>query len=175
VWINVEEMDWNGRAGNWSGEVELVRGINLLSAEAEEADGDRLYDHHAVIAGEFEDPGRPVAEAPLLRLNQSGIDKLMKLVSDMMPLEDLKAGVLGMELYSGEYLFGAVTLVATVDDLSMGTPTFSAEPGSGELALQAVLPDVYVAIKVVGDVAIFGEFDTFVYLSASPVPSWRRS
>ena len=79
---NVEAVDLNGQAatfdledGTWEGRVSLNRGVNVIEARGVAPDGEYRYERHAVMSGDYADPGKPIEDAADLRVNQSGLDR----------------------------------------------------------------------------------------------------
>jgi hypothetical protein len=81
VTVNGVDMTQNTDAETWSGAVTLDRGVSLLTAVGTEGDGDTLQAYAGVIAGEYGDPGLSVEDAIALRVNESGLQELMGLVT----------------------------------------------------------------------------------------------
>ncbi len=150
----VERVDVNGAAAafsngdrSWSVPATLERGINLIDARGYEDDGDELVAKVGVIAGTFGDPGVPVEDAMLLRVNQSGIDEILGLVDSYLSVESINDIAVGMgSLYNTGAL--GLTLDAYIDSIDFGTPTFVATPETGKLHLDVVIPDLLVDMRV---------------------------
>jgi hypothetical protein len=150
----VERVDVNGAAAafsngdrSWSVPATLERGINLIDARGYEDDGDELVAKVGVLAGTFGDPGVPVEDAMLLRVNQSGIDEILGLVDSYLSVESINDIAVGMgSLYNTGAL--GLTLDAYIDSIDFGTPTFVATPETGKLHLDVVIPDLLVDMRV---------------------------
>jgi hypothetical protein len=100
-----------------------------------------------VLAGTFGDPGVPVEDAMLLRVNQSGIDEILGLVDSYLSVESINDIAVGMgSLYNTGAL--GLTLDAYIDSIDFGTPTFVATPETGKLHLDVVIPDLLVDMRV---------------------------
>jgi hypothetical protein len=168
--VTVDGVEASLQGARFSTPIELVRGINMVEAVGQGADGDRVFVRQGVIAGDFADPGQAVQDALRLRLNQGGLDDLAARVASLVDSASIEASVLALNpVYEDSYgVFGwdAVEIAADVESLSFGEPKLSITPSRGELLLQVTLPDVHVGLRAYGD-AVGIDFDTDASLSAS--------
>lgn len=154
----VTEVTLNGvavdRAGtSWSGEVELVRGIQAVELSATEADGDTRFLRYGVIAGDFVAPGEPVGSAVAVRVNESGLDKALDYVASQFDAASLETLLLSANpVY--EYYSWAVDLIIDVVSVSFDDPQIEVEPRNGYLELTVVVPNLDVVLSAFVDTAI---------------------
>lgn len=172
---NVDEVVVNGsiarlRHGEFTADVDLVRGAQVVEASVVDGRGDTFFARHGVLVGDFTSPEGDVEEALQLRLNQGGLDAAMALAAGMVDAATLDASLSAINpVYSDSYgVWGwdAVTIAADVETVSFSTPVLVADPETGELTLTATIPDLYVAVRAYGEVVGI-DFDTDVTLEAS--------
>ncbi len=148
VTVNGVDMTQNTADETWSGSVTLDRGVSLLTAVGTEADGDTLQAYAGVIAGEYGDPGLSVEDAIALRVNESGLQELMGLVSGFLTVDFLREAALGANpIFSTS--FAGVDIDANITDLDFGAPEITADPVSDRIALSVVIPDFSISADVV--------------------------
>jgi hypothetical protein len=148
VTVNGVDMTQNTDAETWSGAVTLDRGVSLLTAVGTEGDGDTLQAYAGVIAGEYGDPGLSVEDAIALRVNESGLQELMGLVSGFLTVDFLREAALGANpIFSTS--FAGVDIDANITDLDFGAPEITADPVSDRIALSVVIPDFSISADIV--------------------------
>ncbi|NOY27787.1 MAG: hypothetical protein GXP62_18140 [Oligoflexia bacterium] len=156
--------------GSFAGQVSLDRGVNVVEAQGTATNGDELYARHGVLAGEFDSATGAVAEAAVVRLNQGGLDTLMDMVGGMLDQTALNDAVTAMNpIYEDTYgIWGwdAVTIAASVDQITFSTPALAVTPANGVLQLSGSIPDLYVDAQAQGDV-VGVDFDTDVLMWAT--------
>lgn len=155
---------------DWKAKATLVRGINVVEAQALDLHGDTQFRRHGVLAGDFGNPDDGVNDALAVRVNQSGLDKVGDMVADYMTPELVTTSATAMNpVYTDSYgLWGwdAVTISADIDSVSFDRPQIQFEPTPGVLNLTATLPNLFVDAQAYGDVVGI-DFDSDVTMSAS--------
>ncbi len=168
--VRVEGVDATlDDSGAFSGQVDLVRGVNVVEVRALTMDGDTLYARNGVLAGDFDSPSGAVADAAIMRLNQGGIDKLLSMVGDMIEPSLINDSLSGLNpIYKDSYgILGwdAVEIAADLDSISFGPIQLSATPGNGRVVLAGSLPDLFVDAQATGQVVGI-DFDSDVTMWA---------
>ncbi|MCB9777043.1 MAG: hypothetical protein H6742_00600 [Alphaproteobacteria bacterium] len=155
--------------GAFSGQVELVRGVNVVEARGTDVRGDTHYARHGVLAGTFGEPDGAIEDAAVIRLNQSGLDVLLGMIGELIDPSILDGTLSTINpIYSDSYgIFGwdAVTIEADVDGVDFGVIQLAVTPRSGALHLEGTLPDLFVDAQARGSVVGF-DFDSDVTMWA---------
>ncbi|RME28281.1 MAG: hypothetical protein D6798_02730 [Deltaproteobacteria bacterium] len=155
--------------GNFAGQVDLERGVNVVEVRALTLDGDELFVRNGVLAGDFDHPGGAVADAAIVRLNQGGLDKLLAMVGEMIEPSLINDSLSDLNpVYEDSYSilgWDAVEIAADLDSISFGPIQLSATPGSGRVVLAGSIPDLFVDAQATGEV-VGVDFDSDVTLWA---------
>ncbi len=142
--------------GGWSGEVELERGVNLLEVRGTAPGGDQLFERRAVLAGEYADPSQPVPEALVGRINAAGLDQLIDFGLGAMDIEALLGDLDAVNpILEDTVAVAGLDLVdysITLDAVSFGAISLSADPRPGYLQIAAELPDLSVRTTIHSDI-----------------------
>lgn len=169
VQLNGEAATFDVEAGTWEGRVSLDRGVNVIEARGVAPDGEYRFERHAVLSGDYADPGQPIEDAADLRVNQSGLDKAMDWAAGMVDPATITAAAAGMNpVYEDTYgVFGwdAVEIAADIDDIQFSPLELTATPSQNLLELEAVIPDLFVDLQAYGE-AVWIDFDVDASMAA---------
>jgi hypothetical protein len=171
----LDDLQINGAPAEIDGDtfsatITLDRGINVIEASGTDGNDHTRFERASVIAGEFADPGRPVKEAVVARLNTSGIDFAMDMVGDMINDMDIEGAIAGANpVYEdtyGVWSWDAVYVRADIGSLDMGNIQLDANPEEAYLDLTVTIPWLDVWVPVYGDI-LGWDFDVDAWIWAS--------
>lgn len=171
----LSQISINGQAAPLTGDtfsapITLQRGVNVLEAHGVAATGHEHFVRHAVLAGDFADPGAPIDRAAAVRINRGGLRVAVNEVASLLDPELINASLAGMNpVYQDSYgLLGwdAVEVSADIGSIAFGPPALEATPASGVLTVELALPDLDVWAPVSGSIVGFS-FNTDVWVGAS--------
>ncbi len=153
----------------WSGQVELLRGVNVLEITGTDERGDSVTARNGVLAGTFDDPTDMVSDAMAIRVNQAGLDKVARLLEQSLTV-DLVSGLIGgaNPLYSETYSvlgWDAATVNVDLVDILFGPPDVQIVPSKGRLRVEIEIPDLQIDLYAYGEVIGF-DLDSDVFMGA---------
>lgn len=141
----------------------LEPGVHTFVAEGIDEGGDAHIIHSTIIGGEFADGNDQVDQGLRLRLNQDGLDHTMQVASNMVIDDDFEASIKKMNpIYEDRYEllgFEVYEYEALVTRLVFDTLELEANPRTGVLGFNAIIPDLEIDVLVQGEVSYF-DFDT---------------
>lgn len=165
--ICMENVSLNGEAAEvrkeqWQAQVDLSRGINVLSVEGTDLRGDDLFVRAGVLAGNFAKANDDVVEAIRLRVNQGGLDTVAALVGQQITPEVLNGALESVNpVYTNDFTVADVTV--DVSNVSFDAPEISITPSAGRLTLALRIPNLVVDLYVYGS-AFTIDYDTYVHM-----------
>lgn len=143
--LRLGEVPLSYADGTFEGEIDLVRGTNLIEVRGRSPGGTTYATHNAVIAGDLADPAGPVAEAVVARLNRGGLDRLSGLVAELVTAEALEPLlVTGEPLTTWEE--GDTRVDVEVTGLSFADVSARITPGDGTAQLRLTLHDLDLGV-----------------------------
>jgi hypothetical protein len=154
---NITTVSANGatmaRTGQqFSGTVDLKRGVNLVEVIATEADGDTLMIRHGVLAGDFASPDDAVTDAAVARLNHSGLGALADFGAGFVDPADITKTLADAGPVFSESLISGTWAEAVLSRVDFGTPQITLNPTPGALEITVALPDVDVDTDIYGEI-----------------------
>ncbi len=157
--------------GTWATTVHLERGLTVLEAFGSTDDGEHTrFDRVGVLAGTWEDPGRPVSDAMDLRLNEDGLDYATDYAATIVTVQTVNDAALAMnpayEDSYGVWGWSAVEITGVIDEVDFDTPSIDASPSSGLLELEVTIPNLFVDLQAYGEVIGIG-FDSDASMEAT--------
>ena len=167
VEVNGIEADLNA-FGRFSAIVPVDHGINVIEASGwRDEDSDTDFDRRAVIAGNFSDPDEPVAEALMLRANQSALDLLMLAVQGQIDPNNITNTALNMNpVFNQTGAF--VTAKAVIERINIGKPKLRAYPSAEALEIETRVPEFFVRVRSWGSV-LGKDFDVGVTVESQEI------
>lgn len=159
----------------FSATIPVDRGINLVEAGGLDMRGDRHFVRNGLLAGEFKDPSGDVLDAAQVRVNQGGLDAILKVAAPMVSVESIIPFITN-PVYEYSYTvdlgfwdFELANAKVYMTQLGYDQPQLSADPQMHVLNVHGVIPNLYTQLYVYVDVAGLFSVDTYVDVYADRV------
>lgn len=169
---NVTSLTVNGaiahlpETGEFTADIQLDRGINIVEAVATDERGDTLFARNGVLAGDFGDPDGAVSNAVQLRVNQGGLDKICTIAEGIVTADTANSALPTLNPVVADSYLGVDVLV-NLDSVTFGAPQLTIDPSPSVVSLQVVIPTLALDASVYADAGVLGEYDTGFDISAS--------
>lgn len=163
VTVNGEEHAVTG--STFSAPVSLARGINHFETIALGADGSRVADRRAVLAGTFAPAEGAIEGAVAARVNQGGLDAGAEIIGGMVDAQSLNGDLSALNpVVDLDYGLGT-GIAVDLQSVYFGQPMVDLVAQDGALAVEVILPELLVGTDALISV-LWIETDQELELSA---------
>lgn len=154
--------------GTFNQSVALREGLNVIEVSATDSAGNTARTARAVIHGRFAERGAALPGALALRLNQSGLEAVERLVSGSLRRKDLGAALVRAKgpLAERSYRFAKATVLRATE-AEIGRIGIQLTPSASGLRIRAAIQDIDLLTKVEVDPKIGPTFVLTTRVEAS--------
>lgn len=137
--------------GQFSAQVNLEPGMNILWAMAKNSEGGRAISAVAVMRGDYKQDNLVIPNAALVQIGKNGLDKVTKVVKPLLTTLDIEGKLKALNPLYETDIFVAKTKI-TLESLTYANPDITLTLGNGNIGVAISLDNLDLKARAQGHI-----------------------